>query len=254
MNKEKIIKLSALNISIMLINIVVFSNAFLKISLRSGNAVTTAFGTMVIIMSIIVFIYGNFKLLTEKPIPKQIAIKDKDIKTLESCKEAVQQYIASNIKTYANYLKTVLSQIDRMKKKKQTIKDTLTEKFSETELSYEKFMVAVEQIEKIMILNIKSLLNRINAFDEEEYEKILENSHSAGYNNSAKINESRLNIYNEYNAYVEKSVENNEEILLKLDMLILEITKLNTLSDEDIKNMHAMEEIDSLIKDAKWYK
>lgn len=254
MSKDKIIKLSALNISIMLINIVVFSNAFLKLKLTGGNAVTTAFGIMVIVMSVIVFIYGNYKLLTENPLPRQIEMKDKDVTTLESCTAAVQQYIESNVKTYADNLKAVLSQIERMKKKKKTIRDTLLEKFSENELSYEKFMSSVGQIEKIMILNIKSLLNRINAFDEEEYEKILGNSNSASYGKSERLKESRLSIYNEYKAFVEKAVDNNEEILLKLDKLILEISKLNSLSVEDIENMDAMAEIDSLIRDAKWYK
>lgn len=254
MKKDKIIKLSVLNLSIMLVNILVFSNAFFKINLAGGNALTTAFGIMTIVMSIIVFGYGNFKLLAEKPAPKQIAIKDKDINTLENCEAAVEVYITNNVKTYSDNLKTVITQINRMKKKKQTIRDILSEKFSETELSYERFMTSVDQIEKIMIMNIKSLLNRINAFDEEEYEKILENAPMTGYEKSEKLKETRLSIYNEYKAFVNKATENNEEILIKLDKLILELSKLNTLSVEDIEELDAMAEIDSLIRDAKWYK
>ncbi|MCL2671716.1 MAG: hypothetical protein FWF10_06740 [Clostridiales bacterium] len=249
MKKDRIIKLAVLNGAIMLTNILVFSNAFFKLKIGSG-AFATAFGVMVIAMSGLVFFYGNIKILTAKAPPQPPMLKDKEILSLENCAAAVEHYLNNNAQTYAAHLKSVLAQIDRMKKKKRTIREMLLERFSETELSFEKFSTAVEQMERIMILNIRSLLNRINAFDEEEYEQMLESAHS----HSEKLLETRRNIYNEYKAFVEKAAGNNEEILLKLDKLILEISKLNDLSVAEIEDMDAMVEIDTLIRDAKWYR
>lgn len=247
MKKNIIIKLLILNISIMLVCILAFSNAFFKLDLSGRNVLSTSLGIMIIVMSIIIFIYGNLKLLIEKPVQK-IEMSYTAIDTLESCAVAVGQYIKNNVRTYASDLETVISQINRMKKKKQTIRQMLLEKFSETEMSFQKFMSTIEQMEKIAILNIKSLLYRINAFDEEEYESILK------HEKSEKLKESRLSIYNEYKTFVVKATENNEEILLKLDKLILELSKLSVLNVEDIEDLDAMAEIDSLIRDAKWYK
>ncbi|MCL2163424.1 MAG: hypothetical protein FWH55_03305 [Oscillospiraceae bacterium] len=254
MKNRNILKLSALNLSIMLFLVLVFSNAFFKIQLIGGSVLMTAFGTTAILMSALVFAYGNIKLLTNRQPPLQIGMRDTDVNSLESCQAAVQQYIANNVKTYSDNLRTVISQINRMQKKKQTIKDMLLERFDESELSYEKFISAVEQIEKIMILNIKSLLSRINAFDEEEYENMLSDTRAAIGEKAERLKSARLYIYNEYKSYVEKSSDNNEEILLKLDNLILEITKLSTLNVDEVDALDAMVEIDTLIKDARWYR
>jgi hypothetical protein len=42
--------------------------------------------------------------------------------------------------------------------------------------------------------------------------------------------------------------------LLKLDKLLLEISRLDSLEPGDIENMACMQEIDSLIKQTKYYK
>jgi len=253
MKKNRVLKLFILNSSIMFANILVFSRAFFGVVLGSG-ALATSFGIMTIVMSTIAFFYGNIKLLSKKPAPPLPTLKDKDINTLDSCAAAVEMYIANNAKIYADNLKTILTQIDRMKRRKQTIKDILLEKFCENELTYGKFASTVSQIEQIMILNIKSLLNRLNAFDEEEYEKMLSGANAPSHARPNRLEETRLSIYNEYKAFVFKSTENNEEILLKLDKLILEISKLNTLNVENIEELDAVIEIDSLIRDAKWYR
>ena len=255
MTKKTVIKLLLLNGLLSLFNVVLFSGAFLHISLSGGNALLTAFGVMVIAMSIIVFFYGNYKILFIKPLVPDRLIRDRTITTLDEGVAAAMQYMESQeAKTFDETLKTVIAQVARIKKKKATIHDVLLDRFSEGEMSYEKFRSAVDGIEKIMLSNIRSLLGRISAFDEDEYEKLIRDHRLRGGGATDPIMQSRMEIYNEYITYAAKSVENNEQMLIRLDQLVLEISKLDSLNEGDIADMDAMKEIEALIRDTKWYK
>lgn len=255
MSKKMVAKLIALNGLLSLMNIILFSDTFLHLDMSGQNAFATAFGVMEIVMSVLLFFYGNYRILFKKPpfIPEQI-IQDREIATLEDCAAAAKQYMKTNeAKTFNDTLNTIIWQTESLKKKKAAIHQNLLDRFSDTEMSYDKFRSAVEGIERIMISNIRSLITRINAFDEGEYEKIIYEYRKKG-NTSDSILQSRMNIYNEYIAYSQKVVMNNEQMLIKLDQLMLEISKLDNLSDGDIADMDAMREIESLINDTKWYK
>lgn len=215
------------------------------------NAFQTSLGVMVIIMSIILFFYVNAQLIFKKEKRKEPIIKVENINTLDDCEAATKEYL--HIDTFSASLRAVISQISRLRKKKNTIKDILLQKFTDTEMSYGRFQGTVDGIEKVMCVNIKSILNRIGAFDEEEYSHIKKEKERMA-NKTGGIIQSKLAIYNEYIEYVEKAVEKNEEILLKLDRLLAEISKFNSLSDKEVEDMDAMKEIEALINDTKWYR
>jgi hypothetical protein len=71
---------------------------------------------------------------------------------------------------------------------------------------------------------------------------------------SEEIMEEKFNVYNEYIRFVKEATEDNEQILLKLDKLLLEISGLNCIESGELEQMAGMIEIDNLIKQAKYYK
>ena len=249
MSKNRIIKLAVFNLGLCLVNILLFSNAFLRLDISGKNAITTALGIMVIVMSVILFGYVNYRLLNPPPTPPLPPLTSAQLSTLDDCAGALERYIERPADTFDADLRTVVDQITRLKKKKRTIRDMLLERFSDTELSYGKFDAAVSGVENIMLLNVRSLLHRVNAFDEDEYERALRK----GMENS-RLAETRRAILREYTSYVSRAADDNEEILLRLDKLILEITKLGDISDGVVEDLPAMREIDALIGDTKWYK
>ncbi len=249
MAKDKILKMLLFNLGLVLVDILLFSNAFLHIDMSGNNPLTLALGVMAIVMSLALFGVVNYRFLSAGRTPYQPLMPEKSILTLDDCAASLQHYVDNNVKTFAEQLKTVIVQIGRMKKRMQTVQNILSERFSQTEMSFGRFHEPVMGMEKIMLLNGKSLLNRVNAFDEEEYEDILKKTAA-----DDRINATRLGIFNEYKSFVDRSVENNEEILLRLDKLILELSKLNDLNEGTIEDMDAVKEIDALIHDAKWYK
>lgn len=225
---------------------ILFSPGLLGIQMGGVSTFATAFGATAIFMSVVVFVFGNYKLIVEK---KKI-IQTSDIKTAEDCINALKQNYGK--KTFAKDIATILEQIERFQKKKETIKDILLQKFNSTEISYSKFDGTILDVENVFYVNIKSILNKLNAFDEEDYNRIRKDGAQKKF--SMEFIQTKMSIYNEYILFVKNATEDNEQIILKLDKILLEISKLNTLEDGEIENMSAMKEIDELINKTKFYK
>lgn len=244
MQKKKIIKLAVLNVIIILINIILFSNAFVGIDFSGGSILSRSIGYVVIIMSIVVFIVGNYNILRieQKEVEPQY-----EIKSLEDCKPAINFHIRDK-DVFDNQLDFILNQIDGFTNKKSTIDKILLQKFTPEEMSYRNFQNVLFQVEDMMFNNIKSIVNRISAFDEQEYLKLQKHA------TMSETSRSRLNIYQEYIDYVNQALESNEQILLRLEHLLSELSKLNSFESGEIEQLPAMREIDDLINKAKWYK
>ena len=73
-------------------------------------------------------------------------------------------------------------------------------------------------------------------------------------NINSKISQEKIEMFQKYITFVKESVENNEEILLKLDKVLLELSKFNSLEDGELENMNAVKEVDELINKIKFYK
>ena len=244
--KNIILQLLKLNITIILINIIIFSPGLLGVEIGGTSIFFTALGTTVILMSIIIFIAGNYNILTTPN--KEITIYKVD--TPEECIEALKENKSK--RTFANDIDILLEQIDRFDKKKETIYDILLQKFNSSEMSYSKFKSVIVDIEELLYINIKSVINKINIFDQQEYDKIYKDIRHRKINNNI-INEKK-NMYEQYVSFVRESTEDNEQILLKLDKVLLELSKFNSLEDGELENMNAMKDIDDLITKIKLYK
>ena len=103
------------------------------IEIVGASAFETAFGATAMFMSIIVFIYGNYKLIIEK----EKIIQASEIKTAEDCINALNQNYDKRI--FEKDIAAILEQIEMFKKKRETIKEVLLQKFDINEISYSKF-------------------------------------------------------------------------------------------------------------------
>ncbi len=243
-NTEKIIKILILNIGIGVIDTLIFSPGLLGIEIVGASAFETAFGATAALMSGIVFIYGNYNLLIEKEKTIQVG----EIKTADDYIDALNQNYDKRI--FEKDITTILEQIEMFQKKRETIKEVLLQKFDITEISYSKFDGVISDLENVFYMNIRSIINKLNAFDEKDYNRIKkdgENKFSKEFINT------KMRIYGEYVSFIRKAIEDNEQIILKLDKLLLELSKFNSLEDGKIEDMNAMKEIDELITKIKLY-
>ena len=245
MPTNKILKLAALNAGIAIGDTVLFSPGLIGLEIGGASALGTAFGVTAILMSLVVFGYGNYKLLTEEiKIPM---IQTSQIKTSDEFVGAL--LLNSGKKTFTKDIQIILEQIQRFHKKKDTISNILLQKFSSSEMSFQKFDKTISTVEEVFFANIRSILNRLNAFDEVDYNEVKKSE----ILNSVII-QSKKEILEDYITFVKDAINDNEEIILKLDRLLLEISKLNSLESGEIEKMGIMTEIDDLINQTKFYK
>ena len=248
MTRQTIIKLVIINLLLSLLNVCVFSPALLNIDLFGLSALKTAIGVTVLILSIALFFYFNYKLIFKAPSAPKPEF-NQDPGSLDDCAAAVKRYIATGEKSFRSELDAILVQIERMQKRETALHELIKEKFSSAEMSYAKFHNAVDGVKYIMILNVKNTIHRISSFDEDEYYAAIKNTKT-----NSEILRSKRDIFNDYAIFMKKSVDSNEEILIRVDKLILEISKLSEIHDGSVEDIDAVKEIDALINDAKWYK
>lgn len=241
MERERQIKLLGLNLGIAAANIIVLPEIFVV-----GSALATAFGSAFIFLSGTGLIYGNYKLLAEqeRETPTQKAMTAEDyIEELNNHKD---------LKTFENTVDLLLDQIERLQNKNKIIRDILLQIFSDSEMSYKRFDAVIAEVENIFYINIRSIFNKINAFDEDDYNFIRNKRDSGDF--SAEFMEEKIKVYSEYISFVKAAAENNEQILLKLDKLLLELSGLNSVERGQLEKMPGMIEIDDLIKQTIKYK
>jgi hypothetical protein len=243
---KKVLKIAGLNIGIALVDTIIFSPGLLGITMGGTSIFATAFGATVALMSVAVFATGNYTLITER----EKIIQVSEIKTVEEYINALKQNYRK--RTFEKDIDTILGQIESFQSKKEAIKDILLQKFNSAEMSYTKFSKTISGVEEVLYINIKSILNKLSAFDEVDYKRIQKNDAEKKF--SKEFIQSKMNIYNEYISFVKAATEENEQIIFKLDKLLLEISKFNSIEDSEIGNLSGMQEIDELISQTKLYK
>lgn len=246
MEREKKIKLLGLNLGIAAANIIIFSPAGLIPEIFGASTLIAAFGVSSIVLSGAGLIYGNYLLLKEP----EGSSPAKRIMTAEDYVERLEA--KRQLKTFERNVDILLDQIERLQNKNRIIRDILLQIFSASEMSYKKFDGVIAEVERIFFMNLRSILNKMNAFDEEDYNFIRERRESGDF--SEEFMEEKINVYNEYITFVKSATEDNEQILLKLDKLLLEISGLNSVESGQLEEMAGMREIDDLIKQAKHYR
>ena len=245
MTPKKIIQLIITNLIIIIANIVVFSNAFLGFSLLAGTTFSMSVGWFTIVASFASFSYFNKKILMPK---STYTLMAQNVNSLEDCVVVFEEAMQNGDVFDDNIIKN-LSQLKRFKKKVKTIRQILLQKFSPQELTYKKFENVLNNVENIIYLNMRGILNKIAAFDVEEYEAL----QKRGFPKN-EVSEEKIQIYNEYIDSVKNATETNEDILLKLDKMLFEVSKYNSLENGEIKALPALEEMDELIQNANLYR
>jgi hypothetical protein len=244
----KFMKVVLFTAALALVNILFFARPFIHLDMSGGSAFSRVLGFTVIVLSVLLFFIVNYRILTARRPRRKAALSAADAayETLNGCVQAINTYLRTESKVFAQQLNSIINQLRRMQKKQETMDNVLRQKFQPAEMSYTKFKGAADGAEKLMRLGVRSVLNRLKAFDEDEYAR----SVRSPYQNP--INEERRGLFEEYAGFIKKTIDTNEDILIKTDRLILELTKLSDASDID--NLNALKEIDTLIQNTQFYK
>ena len=255
MDKKKVLWLILLNIGLLLWNVVLFSPGLIGLTI-GADALLTAFGITDIVMSLIGFGWGNYHLLFSEKTTDMKLYKGNDVILAKDFIAALENQ--KDKKIFESSIDTAVEQIYRIEDKDRAIDTILAQYFSPNEITFTKFQSTVNLVQELFYTNIKKMLNRIIIFDYKDYMKVLEKLNSApvvdGVKVASKAHAAQLKIYNEHIDYVRELLDMNENMLVKLDSLLLELSKLDDINAGDLENMAAIQEINELIQQTKYYK
>ena len=167
MNPDKIRQLVILNAIIVIVNVSLFSNALFGLSLFSGSALSISTAWTAVLASLYAFVKGNSSLLNNP----DTRLLLQNIDSLDNCIYAFRTAIHNGDVFDENILKNI-EQVNRFRRKQNTIRDMLLQKFSAEEMSFQKFFGVLIDIENVILVNMRSILYKISAFDVDEYEAI----------------------------------------------------------------------------------
>ncbi|KQX68256.1 hypothetical protein [Paenibacillus sp. Root444D2] len=238
------LKLIVIILGVVVFNIVVLSPGIIGIEI-GGSALETASGVTIIFASILALSYATNMLIFKLPSVKPV----KEIRTHNEYINALTHY--KGVKTLQSDIGLALRQLERLRKRMETLLGLLNQRFDPNELTYKKFTSVAQEVENLFYLNIRSILGRMHVFDENEYKIVMLKESSRL---PSDLIAEKMMVYNEFLSFVKDSLGTNEEILLKIDILLMEISRLDSLELADIEQMPCMQEIDSLIKQTKHYK
>jgi hypothetical protein len=237
--RKEQIKILELNLGIAAACIIVFSPGLLGIELFGGSALEAAFGWTVIFLSAVGIIYGNYRLLAEpdRPIPRDEYYAEEMIKH-------------RGMNEFEDIVDLTIDQIARLEKKTKNIMSILPQIFGDSEITCNKFASAIAEAKNAFFANIQIILNKLDAFDGEDY-NFTRNGRDAEDVLKSTADE-KLVVYSKYESSIKSAAEDNEQILLMLDKLMLGISDLNC--PESVQRGQMTEMIDDLIGQLKYYR
>ncbi len=239
MNQLKIIGVVLL---VSVFNIYLFSPRFIGLSI-GDSALSSAIGVTVLLASILLVLFVSYQSMNQ-PAVRRFA---KQLQTHEDFVQALQSY--QSMKSFATDLAYALEQMDRWLKKDEHLRGILAQKFEPHELSFVKFASTIEQVKQFFYVNVRNMINRLQVLDASDVDGIEQRRDQL----SQDMLQKRKELLFDHITFIKQSLNNNEEILLKLDQLMIEISKLDDV-DADISQLPCMQEIEALIKQTKLYK
>ncbi len=253
MPKKQIIKLICLNLGIALVNVILFSRGLVGLTF-GVNTFMTAFAITEIVMSVIAFFYGNYTILFKTP---EIQLyKGAELSESKDYINALDQMREK--KVFEQEISTAIEQLYRLQDKDKALDSILAQFFSPQEMTFTRFQTVIDSVQSLFYNNVKKMLNRMIIFDYKDYTKLTEKIRNSqtidGVKVVSKSESAQLKIYDEHIGYVRGLVDMNESILVKLDSLLLEISKLDDLDESGLEELSAIQEINELISQTKFYK
>ncbi len=254
--KSRALKILLLNLGIALVDVIMFSKGLVGLDF-AGGAITTALAVTVIAMSLIAFGYGNYTLLFSEPAAQPLPLlKGNETMQPRDYIDALEERRGKGV--FEEEIRVAIEQIYRLLDKDRALDNILEQYFTPQEMTYTRFQNGIDSVQALFYNNVKKMINRLLIFDYKDYRNLTDKiRESQTYGSTGIISKSvdtQMKIYSEHIEYVRGLCETNENILIKLDGLLLEISKLDDLDEQGMENIAAIQEINALIEQTKFYK
>ena len=243
---KKILKLFGILLLIAAVDIAIFSPTLMGIKIGAA-VLDTALGFTAIIMSVVVAAVASSSLLFKQN--KVNLLQDVKDENLENYLPALDMRREERI--FNPFIDRATAQVKNMIDKENTL-DLLLNNYFGRSITAKTFKDTVDNIKGLFLYNIKHIINRMIIFDEKAYNearsKLMNNNCS-----NVDVIKQQMEIYNQHLVNIDQMLDCNDEIILKMEALLLEISKLDTFDDKNMRTLGAIEEMNELIKNTKLY-
>jgi hypothetical protein len=202
-----------------------------------ASSLAIAFGGAIIFLSAVGVIYGNYRLFVEPESERSIPEP-----TPEDYIEELNKYIG--LKTFEETINLAKDQIARLQRKNRNIMVIISQTFGDSEITCNKFIAAIAEMKNAFFMNIRSILSKLDAFDEIDF------IDPGGVSQETK--DAKREVFNKYVNSIRDATEENELILIMLDKLFLEITDIT--GRDSIQRDQMAKMIDELTDQLKHYR
>jgi hypothetical protein len=207
-----------------------------------GSGLYTAFAALALTGASAAFIYVNYKALK---LIRPGAAPD----PVQGCIDRINGYISSNIQTFRPDLMELAEQLEKLQRKKEAVRQTLMQRFDPGGATFAKFSQASRKAEGFLVQNAQDILAKVEGFDEEEYEDVM---NSPG--TSREEFRARKQIYDSVLTDVADRVGQGDRVLLALDKLMAAVSDIAAIGGQQPDSDTAVREIDGLIQDTRYYR
>lgn len=168
--------------------------------------------------------------------------------SLQRSKIVIENYLLKNDSTefFRGQLSRVHRGITAIIKKFEDFDKLLKTHFEPSEMSYSRYIQPINNLKEHLINLSDNVVMKLYHFDEEDYTNKIAEFIKAGKKDEANKYEA---IEKEYKDQINSVVEQFSQANLRMDALILELTKLNNTTD----GAKIIEALDDLIGDTKLY-
>lgn len=202
--------------------------------LKAGGSIVLGIGL------IMAFFYGNWMFLKE---PERKPIIAEEIGTLNDASRILRQYCTG--KYFGDMARTASEQLERLQKTTQKTLTVIASRFQTGSMSYNRYSGIVETAGATALENVIQMANRMSLFDEREYEAL---HHYKEDNIPDDVQEQQIALYQKSLIQIQKTIEINERLILKMNSLSMEM--MSETKEPDA----LLDEIEELTKQAKYYK
>lgn len=241
---KKYIKLIAVNLCIVVAAVVLYSPGLLCLRVTDYSIFRAGMSIIAALALICIFFVVNLRILKG---PRQEPVSLEEISDVEKAKAILKNY--RDGRYFGSTARTAISQLDRILKCRERLSGILDQRFTKGTMSWDKFESAASAAEASAIKNVVTMANRMQLFDEKEYERLQRYKED---DIPDDIQEEQIRLYQKNFEAVRSTIALNEKILLKLDALSMELSS-SEMNETEALNSGLLTEIEKLIEETKYY-
>ena len=238
MKANRLIKIIALNLIIIMIAVCTYSPGLLAWYPNDPSVFKAGMSILIGIFLAVVFLYGNSRILSGPKLPTNVNVND-----FSQAAKILDMY--KNGSYFGATAQTVLDQIERLGRSMSRLQNEIDRRFEKNSMSNDKYSAIVNEANLCLTDNLISAAQRMQFFDEGEYKRLLNYEKDALPDD---IQKQQLNLYKLNEDNIKNVVTANERLIFQLDTLAVELGNKGEHNDE------LLDEIKKLTQEVKYYK